>query len=160
MLRAICAVNWLASYVHRVIMRRPIVLLAGGIMVRCERGEPRVLIVTTRRRKRWVLPKGRVEDGERPSTAALREVREEAGVSGKLRGRAGIAEYNTRGGRTRVEYFLFEYTRPTRKGGDDKREIRWCAVEDAIMLLTYASARRVLLDAYDRIEKLASALGA
>jgi hypothetical protein len=63
-------------------------------------------------------------------------------------------EYNTARGRTRVEYYLLEYTRPTKTGGDEERDARWCAVEDAIGLLTYASARRVLLEAHPRIMEL------
>ncbi|HMN96391.1 MAG TPA: NUDIX hydrolase [Phycisphaerales bacterium] len=45
-------------------------------------GELEVLLVTTRRRGRWTLPKGDVPRSLDPRDAALREAREEAGVSG------------------------------------------------------------------------------
>jgi 8-oxo-dGTP pyrophosphatase MutT (NUDIX family) len=135
-------------------MGKPI-LFAGGIVVRLEKRKPQVLIVTARkRRKRWVLPKGRVQDGERASSAALREVREEAGVTGRVLGLAGTAEYPTREGRIRVDYYLIEYTRPC-IGGDEDRDTRWCPVEDAIAMLTYASARKVLLDVNGKIARYA-----
>ena len=103
-----------------------------------------------------MLPKGMIEPGERPSAAALREVREEAGVTGKVCGRAGVVEYNALIGRVRVEYFLIEYRGET-NGRVEKRNVKWCAVEDAIQLLTYASARRVLLEANGKIVQLARA---
>ena len=132
----------------------PPILQAGGIVVRMRDGRPLVLVVSGRRnRKRWVLPKGTVEDGERPAAAARREVREEAGIVGTARGRVAVAEYNARPGRVRVEYFLIQFRRQLDEGHEGRR-VRWCAVEDAIKLLTYASARRALLDANDRIRRL------
>jgi 8-oxo-dGTP diphosphatase len=111
-----------------------------------------VLIVTTRNsRKRWVLPKGRVEKGESPGAAALREVREESAVSGRLLGYVADAEYWSAKGRIRIEYYLIEFKRAKRKNAED-REVAWCAVEDAIQRLTYASARRVLLVAHKAID--------
>ena len=124
-------------------------------MFRRKRGRPEVLIVTARkRRKRWVLPKGRVKRGEPARTAAVRECREEAGVTGRVIEPAGVAEYGTKAGRVRVEYFLIEFTREVTHDEDD-RDHQWCAVEDAIALLTYASARRVLLEAHPRLSALA-----
>ena len=132
-------------------------LQAGGIVVRRERGKPLVLVVTAKkRRNRWVLPKGRVARGESAAKAALREVREEAGVCGRVVGPAGAATFTTGGRRTRVEYYLIQYTRPSNDEGED-RKVEWCAVEDAIQMLCYASARRVLLEAHARITALAKA---
>lgn len=130
-------------------------LLAGGIVVRRERGEPLVLVVSARkRRKRWVLPKGTIRRSESGAQAALREVREEAGVCGRVVGPAGSVSYTTGGRRTRVDYYLIEYTRPC-DGESEDRKVEWCPVEDAIALLSYASARRMVLEAHKRITALA-----
>ena len=81
------------------------ILSAGGIVFRRAQGRPEVLLVTARkRRKRWVLPKGRVKRGEAPRAAAVRECREEAGVTGRVVAPAGVAEYGTKAGRMRIEY--------------------------------------------------------
>lgn len=40
----------------------------------------------------WTIPWGRLEDGESPSTAAVREVEEEAGVIASVDGLAGVQE--------------------------------------------------------------------
>lgn len=125
---------------------------AGGIVVRNGDGGPRVLLVTARRnRKRWVFPKGTVKRREEPEDAAVREVWEEAGVKAKMVGPAGVARHSTRGGRVTVEYFLLSHVRQDDDGGEKEREVRWCAIEDAMAMLSYASARRILLEAYPEI---------
>lgn len=134
------------AVIDRIVIRQ-----AGGIVVRRGRYGPEVLLVTARRsRKRWVLPKGSVKRGEKATTAALREVREEAGVRGRVVGPAGTATYPTRDGIVHVQYFIVEYAKNGADAGEE-RDLLWCALEDAIARLTYASARRVLLEAYPRI---------
>lgn len=43
-----------------------------------------VLLVTSFRSKRWIIPKGDVDGGMAPSTAAEKEALEEAGVRGRI----------------------------------------------------------------------------
>ena len=52
--------------------------------MRVKNGKPRVLLVTSFRGKRWVIPKGIVEDGFSPSRSAAKEAWEEAGVTGRV----------------------------------------------------------------------------
>jgi 8-oxo-dGTP pyrophosphatase MutT (NUDIX family) len=47
-----------------------------------------VLLVTSRGTKRWIIPKGWPIKGLKPSKAAAREAYEEAGVRGRIAGRA------------------------------------------------------------------------
>ena len=139
--------RFLGRLARRVMAKRR-VRQAGGIVFRGRGAGLRVLVVTARRHpERWVLPKGTVERGESPEAAALREVREEAGIAGSVIGPAGRVDFNSKQGRVRLDYFLIRYARQVDGGGED-REMQWCAVEDAIRLLTYASARRVVLEAY------------
>lgn len=49
-----------------------------------ESGIPKVLLVTSRGRGRWVLPKGHIDAGQNPREAALCEAYEEAGIKGHL----------------------------------------------------------------------------
>lgn len=46
-------------------------------------GKVRILLVTSRRAGRWIVPKGWPMDGKRPAAAAMQEAFEEAGVDGK-----------------------------------------------------------------------------
>ncbi|MDD4957223.1 MAG: NUDIX domain-containing protein [Candidatus Omnitrophica bacterium] len=52
---------------------------AGGVVIKKERGRPRVLLIKDRY-GRWTWPKGHLEKGETPETAALREIKEETGL--------------------------------------------------------------------------------
>ena len=59
-------------------MARAPILAAGGIVLR--QGEtPLFAVVRLRKRNEWVLPKGKLDDGETPRAAAEREVLEETG---------------------------------------------------------------------------------
>ena len=59
-------------------MARAPVLAAGGIVLRPEQ-TPLIAVVRLRKRNEWVLPKGKLDDGETPRDAAEREVLEETG---------------------------------------------------------------------------------
>lgn len=63
---------------------------AGGI-VRNEKGE----ILMIFRRGKWDFPKGKVEAGEDNATAALREVREETGVTARITEGKAISIFHT-----------------------------------------------------------------
>ena len=55
-------------------------------MSRCawKDGAPQVLLVTSAGGKRWVIPKGIVEEGHTPASSAAKEAWEEAGVTGAI----------------------------------------------------------------------------
>lgn len=63
-------------------------------------GEPRILLVTTRDRGHWMIPKGWPLDGKSPVDTALIEAWEEAGVKGKVTGPClGLFSYVKEAGR-------------------------------------------------------------
>jgi 8-oxo-dGTP pyrophosphatase MutT (NUDIX family) len=120
---------------------------AGGIVVRDGKC---VVIVPTRRAadgsKVLALPKGHPEDGESAADAALREVREEAGVESRLVEKLGDVRYwYTRDGHRIakvVSFFLLEYL--SGEVTDHDREVedaRWLALERATRELTYKGER-------------------
>ena len=57
----------------------------GALCWRVKNDKVQVLLVTSRRRRRWILPKGWPMDGATPVEAAEREAWEEAGVVGKAK---------------------------------------------------------------------------
>lgn len=54
----------------------------AALCFRMVQGEPEVLLITSRTRKRWIFPKGWPMDGRSPAQAAAREAWEEAGATG------------------------------------------------------------------------------
>jgi 8-oxo-dGTP pyrophosphatase MutT (NUDIX family) len=129
---------------------------AGGVVVRDGRC---VVIVPTRRAANGTrvlaLPKGHVDPGETPPQAAVREVREEAGVDARLLEDLGEVRYfYVRGGRRiakRVEFFLLEYVAGDPEEHDHEvEEARWMPLEEAARTLTYQGEREMVSRALSR----------
>jgi len=119
----------------------------GGIVFRLTREGPRYLLVeASGTQGRWVLPKGRVEDGESGASAALREVGEEAGVRARLIRRLAPVEQKKEGEWIRIAYFLMAYVGRTKPL--DRRRVRWLAIDEAIEALDLGKSRRVLRAAH------------
>jgi 8-oxo-dGTP pyrophosphatase MutT (NUDIX family) len=102
---------------------------------------------------RWQLPKGLIDSGEPPEAAAMREVREEAGVSTRLIAPLERIEYwyqrSDGPDRVRVHkfvhFFLLEYV--SGDVADHDHEVvdaRWIDIQEAEQLLAFASERKVL----------------
>lgn len=60
----------------------PVYTQSAALCYRVEAGQPRILLITTRRAQRWIIPKGWLINGLTPSETAAREAWEEAGVLG------------------------------------------------------------------------------
>ena len=118
-----------------------------------------VVIVPTRLAangaKVLALPKGHPEDGESPGEAALREVREEAGVVARLIEPLGDVRYwYTREGRRIakvVSFFLLDYVSGEVDDHDlEVEHARWMPLEQAARELTYAGEREMAARALSR----------
>lgn len=68
-------------------------LSAGGVVVRRDRHGTRVLVLHHAETDEWRLPKGKLKKGETAAQAAIREVREEAGLDAELGRYLGVAHY-------------------------------------------------------------------
>jgi ADP-ribose pyrophosphatase YjhB (NUDIX family) len=84
-------------------MARAPVLAAGGIVLRQEE-TPLIAVVRLRKRNEWVLPKGKLDDGETPRDAAEREVLEETGHDVSVHEFLGTLVYES-GGRFKVVHY-------------------------------------------------------
>ena len=96
-----------------------------------------IALVTTSGGKRWVVPKGSLDDGEQAHDAAIRETEEEAGLIGELNRRPlGRYRYTKQSERYQVDVYVMrvpevlDYWREARY-----RSRRWMAVEDALARL-------------------------
>ncbi|MFH2096019.1 MAG: NUDIX domain-containing protein, partial [Bacteroidota bacterium] len=67
------------------------VIEAAGGLVKNEAGQ--VLMIF--RRNKWDLPKGKIDEGENPEQAAIREVNEETGIQGHFITRKITVTYHT-----------------------------------------------------------------
>jgi 8-oxo-dGTP diphosphatase len=113
-------------------MARTPVLAAGGIVLR-QVETPLVAVVRLRKRNEWVLPKGKLDDGETPRAAAEREVMEETGHDVSVHEFLGTLVYESRGGSKVVHYWRMEAR------GDaiyelmrDVKAVDWLPLADAV----------------------------
>jgi 8-oxo-dGTP diphosphatase len=136
---------------------------AGGVAVRRTGGQAEVAIVLMIPERRWQLPKGVIDPGETPEQAALREVREEAGIDCKLVEPLEVIEYwffgNYDGVRKRyhkfVHFFLMNYQSGDVADHDHEvAEARWVTFEQAEQMLAFKDEKRMLELARERVNSL------
>lgn len=126
-------------------MARAPVMAAGGIVLR--RGAPPlVAVVRQRKRNEWVLPKGKLDDGETPKEAAHREVLEETGHDVAIHEFLGTLVYQS-GGRSKVVHFwrMEAEGGPVRKLMNDIKAVDWLTLEDALARLSREYERAFLV---------------
>lgn len=117
---------------------------AGAIAVRGAGRSLEVLLVRSRRNPAyWIFPKGHVEPGESPASAAVRELREEAGVEGRVLAPAGTLRFEVGGRLLRVDYFVVEALAEG-PSEEEERETRWCTPDEAEARLSFEDARDLL----------------
>ncbi len=113
-------------------------------MFRKHRSEISYLVVSSSDGANWVLPKGHIDPGESPETAALRELQEEAGVMGEMVAPLSVQQFKKRDKDATVQYFL------VREAGAaesiEQRTLRWEDEKSAFELLTFPEARVALLE--------------
>jgi 8-oxo-dGTP diphosphatase len=125
-------------------MARAPVLAAGGIVLRQET-PPRFAVVRLRKRNEWVLPKGKLDDGETPRAAAEREVMEETGHAVDVHEFIGTLVYES-GGRFKVVHYwrMDAGDKPVRELMNDIKAVDWLPLDEALERLSRGYERAFL----------------
>ena len=135
---------------------------AGGVVFRREGGGAEVVIVSVGAQNRWQLPKGLVDEGENPEVTAVREAREEGGVTSEVVQHIETIEYWYAGldngirvrFHKRVHFYLLKYIAGDTKDHDwEVNEARWVPIEDAATQLAFDNERRVMGRARELIDQ-------
>lgn len=136
---------------------------AGGLVVR----GGTILLISTQQGRRWQLPKGHIEEGETSEQTAVREVREETGVTGRVVAALPEVEYwyvekSKLRVHKRVDFFLLEY-----ESGDaadfDAAEVSgagWFSWDEGLAKLSFGNERHVAKQARQLAGSLALAASA
>ena len=101
-------------------------------------GEPRILLITSRDTRRWVIPRGNPIPGLSPSQSAAQEAYEEAGLTGLVSsteiGAYRYEKQRKRGGGVAANVHVFPLRTTIQSGRwpeSDERETRWFTREEA-----------------------------
>ncbi len=134
---------------------------AGGVLVR-KAGDAWELAVIQPRGKPKVraLPKGHIDPGEKPEATAIRETREETGLSGRSLGQLGDVKYAYKfEGKSIfkiVSFFLLEHESGEIDALDPQMRIEvevaaWLPLERAVKELSYPGERDMAKKALEKL---------
>jgi 8-oxo-dGTP pyrophosphatase MutT (NUDIX family) len=135
---------------------------AGGVLVHRIRGRWMLAAIQPAGKPDgvWALPKGNIGRGEPPENTAVREVREETGLDGKLEAKLGDVRYVYTWAGERifkvVSFYLLRYE--AGRIGDVAREyahevadVRWLPLDEAPKLLAYKGEKEMAAKALARV---------
>jgi len=128
----------------------------GALVYRRQGDKLQLLILRHRMGGHWSFPKGHVESGETEVQTALREVKEETGLTIRLfEGFREQVAYSPRPGiKKDVVYFLgFAEDSRTTPQEEEISEIRWIDQDQTYQFLTYDNDRRLVQRAKRHIKR-------
>jgi ADP-ribose pyrophosphatase YjhB (NUDIX family) len=133
---------------------------AGGLVLDQSGGTTKVALIARHDRRGrlvWSLPKGHIEPGETAEDAAVREVREETGITGRIVAPLGTIDFWFTDSGTRihktVHHFIMEAV-----GGELSDEdvevvkVAWVPIHQVPRRLKYRDERRLMAKALDILE--------
>ncbi|MBI3999257.1 MAG: NUDIX hydrolase [Candidatus Omnitrophica bacterium] len=135
---------------------------AGGVVFKKSATGIRVCLIGRRMNGQivWGLPKGHVEKNESLEQTALREVREETGISGSTLSPLGFIQYSFFDLESKkrifktVHFFLICYLKGKLNDHDDEVEfVRWYSAKEALNRAEYPSERQVLRKAIGKLKQ-------
>ncbi len=125
----------------------------AALCFRIKRGKTQILLVTSRRTRRWIVPKGWPMEGRTPAEAALQEAWEEAGVTGRAAGPCvGVYSYaKDVGSMDDLPCLAMLYPVEVKSLAkvypeSGQRRRRWVSAKKAAQLLTERELIRLILD--------------
>jgi 8-oxo-dGTP pyrophosphatase MutT (NUDIX family) len=131
-------------------------------------GQLQVALINVDSEQRWQLPKGTPMRAESCEGAALREVREETGLTTELLSPIDKIEYwfysRSRGKPARihkvVHFYLLRYiSGDTGDHDQEVNEARWVDIEQALEMLTFESEKKIVTRAKELIAALPEETG-
>ena len=115
--------------------------------------ELEILLITSIRKGRWIVPKGVVDLGTTARDSAVKEAFEEAGIKGRMSEKPfGEYSYEKWGGTCRVQLFLLEVETVLDVWPEaEERRREWMTVEEAARRVKEDELKQLLLSVPDNL---------
>lgn len=107
---------------------------SGVIPFKIEENEIKVLLITSRKKRKWIIPKGIVEPHLSALQSARKEAEEEAGVTGEvLPAPIGMFKSEKWDGECTVVVYAMKVNKIFKKWDEDYfRKRKWMTISDAV----------------------------
>ncbi len=133
---------------------------SGGVIYRRTEDSVEVALVSVRGGRFWCLPKGIVDRGETPELTAVREVKEESGLSGRIVEKLGDIAYwyyirgeNSKCRKT-VHFYLMEYIGGSTSQHDfEVDDAVWYPIDEALQKVSFRGDRTILEKALSKLRE-------
>jgi phosphohistidine phosphatase len=117
------------------------------IPYRIVEGKIQVLMITSRRKKRWIIPKGIIEPDLSAADSAAKEAFEEAGLDGQVyTSPIGTYEYEKWGNICRVQVFTMRVEKVWDEWEENFRDREWISLDTAIKRVQETRLKQILRD--------------
>jgi 8-oxo-dGTP diphosphatase len=133
---------------------------SGGVIYRSTEDVVEVALVSVKGGRFWCLPKGIVDRGETPELTAVREVREESGLSGRIVDKLGDITYwyyirgeNSKCRKT-VHFYLMEFIGGSTAQHDfEVDEAVWYPIDEALQKVSFRGDKAILEKALSKLRE-------
>ena len=113
-----------------------------------------ILMITSRRKKRWVIPKGIIEPGLSPPLSAAKEALEEAGLKGQVSTNpVGNYQYDKWKGTCKVEVYALQVEQVLDRWQENFRNREWISLDTAISRAAEPELKEILRGLPSFLEK-------
>ena len=118
---------------------------SGVIPYRVRKGDLEILLITSRKERCWIIPKGIIEHDYSARNSAAKEALEEAGVKGSVhRKLLGVYRNRKLGKTCTVKVYPMRVTRIYKVWDEADRDREWVSLKKALKRVSNEGLKRVI----------------
>ena len=117
------------------------------IPFKTSKGKTEILLIRSRKDKKWIIPKGIIENSLPAAQSAVKEAYEEAGIQGNLlNDKMWNYKYSKWEGICQVKVYLLEVTEMLKTWPENFRKRRWFTIDKALEKISNKDLKLILRD--------------